>query len=195
MSDSSANFSAKSAPINRENAGPFDSSEISGARPYIDLGSLKILPRQDLQLRLEVEEQSKRVVAVTLELRGSTLQVQAFAAPRTGGLWHEIRIQLAEQIKSQGGTVQNAIGSFGSELVAQVIVTTPEGQKPNEVRFIGVDGPRWFLRGVISGKALSDDDAMREISDLFRSIVVVRGQIPLPPRELLPLHVPGAPGA
>ena len=36
-------------------------------RPYVDLGGVKILPREGLHLRLEIEEGSKRVVAVGLD--------------------------------------------------------------------------------------------------------------------------------
>ncbi|WP_375236761.1 DUF3710 domain-containing protein, partial [Microbacterium schleiferi] len=73
---------AKSAPVDREQSGPFDEAEARAVRPYIDLGAIKILPREGLNLRLEVEEQTKRIVAVGLDYAGSTLQVQAFAAPR-----------------------------------------------------------------------------------------------------------------
>jgi hypothetical protein len=44
-------------------------------------------------------------------------------------------------------------------------------------RFVGVDGPRWFLRGVIGGAATTDVEAAAR-EDLFRSIVVVRGGSP-----------------
>ena len=71
----------KSAPEDRAEAGPLDESE-APVRPYIDLGGLRIVPRQGLQMRLEVEEATKRVVAVTLEHEGSTVQLQPFAAPR-----------------------------------------------------------------------------------------------------------------
>src|SRR5690606_34481394 len=47
---------------------------------------------------------------------------------------------------------------------------------------IGVDGPRWFLRGVIGGEAASDPAAAEQVEDLFRLIVVVRGGSPMPPR-------------
>ena len=60
-------------------------------------------------------------------------------------------------------------------------------------RFIGVDGPRWFLRGVIAGDAAVDADAAEEIDDLFRSVVVVRGNQPMPPRDLIPLRMPATP--
>jgi hypothetical protein len=62
------------------------------------------------------------------------------------------------------------------------------------VRFIGVDGPRWFLRGVISGDAAVNPEAASHVEDLFRSVVVVRGNTPMPPRDLIPLHMPANAG-
>jgi len=181
----------KSAPADREIDGPLDESEANPVRPYVDLGGVKILPREGLQLRLEVEEGSQRVVAVGLDYAGSTLQVQPFAAPRTSGLWHEIREQIAEQIAKQGGTTRLTIGPFGPELLAEIPATTP-GQPDSTrlARFIGVDGPRWFLRGVIAGDGAVDQEAASKIEELFRSVVVVRGKTPMPPRDLIPLHMP-----
>ena len=57
-------------------------------------------------------------------------------------------------------------------------------------RFIGVDGPRWFLRGVLGGEAAMDRDAAAGLEALFRQIVVVRGENPMPPRDLLQLRLP-----
>jgi hypothetical protein len=184
----------KSAPADRAANGPLDESEANPVRPYVDLGGVKVLPREGLHLRLEVEEGTKRVVAVGLDYANSTLQVQPFAAPRTSGLWHEIREQIAEQIARQGGTTTVREGSFGPELLAQIPVTTADGQagQMRLARFIGVDGPRWFLRGVIAGEAAADPTAAAKVEDLFRSIVVVRGNTPMPPRDLIPLRMPAA---
>ena len=77
-------------------AGPFDVSEISSRDGYVDLGALLITPSEGLQLRLEVEEATQRVVAVTMDLNGSSLQLQAFAAPKSEGLWDEIREQIGQ---------------------------------------------------------------------------------------------------
>jgi hypothetical protein len=182
----------KSAPEDRELNGPLDVSEANAVRPYVDLGGVKIVPREGLHLRLEVEEGTKRVVAVGLDYAGSTLQVQPFAAPRSSGLWHEIRAQIADQIRKQGGTTQERLGPFGPELVAEIPVVAGQGQQPSSriARFVGVDGPRWFLRGVIAGEGAVNAQAAAQIEDLFRSVVVVRGGTPMPPRDLIPLHVP-----
>ena len=185
----------KSAPEDRAENGPFDEAEANPVRPYVDLGGVKVLPREGLHLRLEIEEESKRVVAIGLDYAGSTLQVQPFAAPRSSGLWHEIRAQIAEQIARQGGTTTEREGDLGPELLAQIPVssanTTPGSTRL--ARFIGVDGPRWFLRGVIAGEAAVNPDAAAAVEDLFRSIVVVRGSSPMPPRDLIPLRMPAGP--
>lgn len=188
----------KSAPDDRASAGPFDESEANPVRPYVDLGGLKVLPREGLHVRLEVEEGTKRVVAIGLDYANSTLQVQPFAAPRNSGLWHEIREQIADQIARQGGTTTVREGAFGPEVLAQIPVAAAEGQTGHQrlARFIGVDGPRWFLRGVIAGEAAVDPASAAKVEDLFRSIVVVRGSTPMPPRDLIPLRMPStSPGA
>lgn len=183
---------AKSAPEDRDVAGPYDEAEANSVRPYIDLGGIKILPREGLNLRLEVEEATQRIVAVSLDYAGSTLQVQAFSAPRSTGLWHEIRDQIRTSIVSQGGVVTDNDGELGPELLTQL--GDPNGVRP--ARFVGVDGPRWFLRGVIAGEGgdPANGPAVDAINDLFRSVVVVRGETPMPPRDLLALKMPVAPG-
>lgn len=183
---------AKSAPEDRDTAGPLDEAEANPVRPYVDLGGIKVLPREGLNLRLEVEGETKRVVAVGLDYAASTLQVQPFSAPRSSGLWHEIRGQIAEQIGKQGGSTTVREGSLGPELLAEIPVAATDQNAAHVrlARFIGVDGPRWFLRGVIAGEAAVDADAAEKIEDLFRSIVVVRGSSPMPPRDLIPLRMP-----
>ena len=196
MSDVSTGETPDQVPAgDRSTDGPFDESEANPVRPYIDLGGIKILPREGLNLRLEVEEQTKRIVAVGLDYAESTLQVQPFAAPRTTGLWAETREQIRAQVRQQGGRVEERQGPLGPELLAEVPVLA-EGAAAGMrlARFVGVDGPRWFLRGVIGGAATGDVDAAAQVEDLFRSIVVVRGSAPMPPRDLIPLRMPATPG-
>lgn len=182
----------KAAPADRSVRGPLDSSEANSVRPYIDLGSIKFLPRDGLGLRLEVEEATQRVVAVNLDLADSSLQVQAFAAPRSTGLWNVIRGQLHDQIRQQGGEVDEIDGELGHELRARIPMVAAEGGQATmrEAVFLGVDGPRWFLRGVITGTAASGGEAREAMDELFRGIVVTRGGEPMPPRDLLPLVMP-----
>jgi hypothetical protein len=185
--------SDKSAPLDRRTAGPLDIAEVQGVKPYVDFGSLRIPSRENLAMRLEVEEASQRIVAVSMDFAGSSLQLQAFAAPKNEGVWHEIRTQMRESLAATGGETEERIGSLGPELIAKIPLNDESGKQAGHrlARFIGVDGPKWFLRGVIGGAALNDALAAADIDDLFRSVVVVRGDTPLPPKDLLPLTIPG----
>lgn len=178
--------------------GPFDITEIDNRDGYVDLGALLIAPQEGLQLRLEVEEASQRVVAVTMDFNGSSLQLQAFAAPRSEGLWDEIREQIGQSVASQGGEVEEIDGTFGKELVAKLPAQAADGTRGfRAARFMGVDGPRWFLRGVLGGDAALDREAAAGLEELFRQVVVIRGDNPMPPRDLLQLRLPrdaAAPG-
>lgn len=177
----------KSAPEDRAEVGPLDEAE-APVRPYVDLGGLRIVPRPGMQMRLEVEEKTKRIVAVTLEHDGSTVQLQPFAAPRSEGIWAPVRGVLRTQLERQGATVDEAEGPLGPELRARLQVG-PDGA-PRAVRIIGVDGPRWMLQGLIGGQAATDEEKAAAAIDLFRSTVVCRGIEPMPPRELIPLRAP-----
>lgn len=181
---------SKSAPEDRSTAGPFDLSEVPGMRPYVDLGGIKVAPREGLQMRLEVDERAKRVVAVTLEYAESVLQLQAFAAPKSTGVWHQVRHDIAQQFRAQGGQVREEHGPLGPELAVVTTLPAEQGGGSRAARFIAVDGPRWLLRGVILGKGAQDASARDRVYELFRDTVVVRGEQPMPPNELLELKVP-----
>lgn len=181
---------SKSAPEDRASAGPFDITEVPSMRPYVDLGGIKIAPREGLQMRLEVDERAKRVVAASLEFAGSLLQIQAFSAPKSSGLWNQIRADLTTQLTQQGASVSEEDGVLGPELVTQSTVSAEQGGGVRVARFVGVDGPRWVLRGVIMGAATVNEEARLAVNQVFREIVVVRGDAPMPPGDLLPLKVP-----
>lgn len=181
----------RTADAARRQDGPFDEAEVESRDGFVDLGALLITPSEGLQLRLEVEEATQRVVAVTLDLNGSSLQLQAFAAPKTETLWDEIREQIGQSVGAQGGQVEEVEGAFGTELVAKLPAGLPDGSQGYRVaRFIGVDGPRWFLRGVLGGPAALERPAAEPLETLFRKVVVVRGDSPMPPRDLLQLRLP-----
>lgn len=180
----------KSAPLDRSQSGPFDVLELTGIKPYIDMGSVRIEPREGLQVRLDVDQQAKRIIAISLDFEESSIQVQAFAAPKSSGLWLSIREELLKQLEAQAGDVVDQVGTFGKEIIATIKTRSEDSVVERRVRFIGVDGPRWTLRGAITGKAVDDEKAAADVESIFRSLVVVRGDQPMPPNELLPLKVP-----
>ena len=183
---------AKSGPIDRATAGPFDRAEISEASLYIDFGSLLLPSREGLQVRLDLEEGTDRIVAISIDYQNSTLQLQAFAAPKSEGLWHSVREQLAQSLTASGSVAEERLGALGLELVSRMALNDENANSTVQrvARFIGVDGPRWFLRGVIGGAAINDPAAAVSIESIFRSVVVNRGDQPVPPRDLLPITLP-----
>lgn len=172
--------------------GPWDVGDVDGRGRRVDLGALWVPGRDGMELRMEVEKTSRVVTAAAVSLHGSAMQLQVFAAPRSRGIWDEIRAEIGEGITKQGGTVDDLPGPFGRELLARVPVRTPEGRTGHRpARFIGHDGPRWFLRGVLTGRAAVDPEQAAELEAVFADVVVVRGPEPRTPRELLPLRMPG----
>jgi Protein of unknown function (DUF3710) len=177
--------------------GPWDSADApDDGVARIDLGSLLLPAVPGTELRVDVNAQQK-VIGATLRYGDSLLQVAVFAAPRAAGIWDDVRADLARSASGQGGHLEEVDGPFGPEL-AGFVRTTPPAQPgqpaPAPVRrparFVGVDGPRWFLRGMISGAAAESPQAAAALEQAFRQIVVVRGSAPMPVREQLPLTLP-----
>ncbi|QAY62848.1 DUF3710 domain-containing protein [Xylanimonas allomyrinae] len=178
--------------------GPFDAADVGTMGPRVDLGAIWLPVLPGLELRMEVDKRTQKVTGVSATLAASGLQVQAFAAPRTWGIWDEVRAEIAASVTAQGGTVDDVPGPFGRELIARVPAQGPDGrQGVRPARFIGVDGPRWFLRGVLTGAAAVDAEAARALESVFANVVVVRDDSPRPPRDLLTLTLPdgGGPAA
>jgi Protein of unknown function (DUF3710) len=171
--------------------GPFDVTEVEGRDGRVDLGALWMRGLPGMELRLEVEQETQQVNAATAVLEDSALQLQAFAAPRSGSLWDEIRGEIATAVESQGGTAEEHEGLVGTELRTRMPSAGPDGRTVfAPATFLGVDGPRWFLRGVLSGRAAIDEGAAATLVEVFKAAVVVRGTEPMAPRELLPLALP-----
>lgn len=191
-----ANGFTRTAPPSRPSrrGGPFDRSEVPGLEGRLDLGALWLTGAPGMELRLELEEESQNVVGVTAVLGESAVQLQAFAAPRSEGIWDDIRAEIAASITAQGGTADKTSGPLGNELRAQMPSQDPSGRTVfSPMRFVGVDGPRWFLRAVLSGPAAHDDHAASTLLEVVRATVVVRGDEAMAPRELLALQLPEQP--
>jgi Protein of unknown function (DUF3710) len=184
-------------------SGPWDVADAPrDGLARIDLGSLRLPALPGMDLRVELNAQQK-VIGATLRAGESLLQVSAFAAPRAAGIWDSVRQDLATSASGQGGSLREVDGPFGTELAGTILVTPapqagqPAPSKPvrRPARFLGVDGPRWFLRGMINGPAAAAAEGgpvpeAEALEQAFRGIVVVRGTEPMPVREQLPLTLP-----
>jgi hypothetical protein len=170
-------------------SGPWDEADApEGDR--LDLGALRVPVPPDVELRLELSPEG-HVMAVTLVHGDSAAQLNVFAAPRSEGIWAEVRQEIADALNGSGGRATDGEGSFGPELRAVVPQEAPgQGVVHAPARFLGVDGPRWFLRALLTGPAATEDLAARPLLEVVRDVVVVRGIDPMPAREPLVLTLP-----
>jgi hypothetical protein len=178
-------------PSADRSSGPFDLSEApEDGLTRLDLGALRIPGVDGMELRLDVDETGEQVIAVTVVNGESALQLMVFAAPRTEGIWTDVRGEIKANLAA-GGPVDEVDAEFGRELLATITVAGPSG-KPviQPVRFIGIDGPRWFVRGLFSGDAARDRAAAVPLEAVLRATVVVRGTDAMAPGDPLGLRVP-----
>ena len=106
-------------------SGPYDISEVDSIEsteenPKIDLGSLILTPVPGSELRLQVAEETGEIVSAMLVIEtiveppasankqpqaySSALELGAYAAPRSGGLWAELRDEISRNATEAGGT-------------------------------------------------------------------------------------------
>jgi Protein of unknown function (DUF3710) len=172
--------------------GPWDSESVpDDGVDRIDLGSLRVPPREAAELRLQVDEDTGEVQSAMLAAEDGALELRAFAAPRNGDLWSEVRPQIAADISRHGGTATEREGRFGTELVCQMQVVLPDGsQAMQPSRIIGVNGSRWLLRGTFLGRPAVEVDDAQDWEDALAAVVVHRGSHAMPAGDALPLSLP-----
>ncbi|MEU8245047.1 DUF3710 domain-containing protein [Nonomuraea sp. NPDC048916] len=167
-----------SAPMRA--SGPWDADEPHPDHDRIDLGGLRLPHNPDFDIRLaSVGDQHIGVVVLHDD---SSLQLQALAAPRSMSLWDEVKTKILQHTPS----LEERQGPFGVELSGQV--TTEGTTRP--ARYLGVDGPRWFLLAVVNGTAATDEEAAAPFVAFIRDIVVVRGAEPMAREEPITLRRP-----
>lgn len=169
--------------------GPWDAGESFPARERVDLGSLHVPMGPEHEIQLVMADQHG--AWVTIRHGESEMQVQAFAAARRGALWEDVRAEIAKEVREAGGDSEEIQGSFGTELMSRVPIEPGQPASGMRlVRFVGVDGPRWFLRGLFTGPAADGGEPAGLLEEIFRDVVVVRGEHPVPPRDILELRLP-----
>ena len=185
---------AAAAPADR--TGPWDVSEDHGIDldRTIDLGALRIAALDDLDVRLQVDEASGAVASVLLADEEGAVELRAFAAPRSGGLWEEIRPGVVEEVQRLGGQAETAEGPHGTELRVVIPLKAPDGQQVVQPsRVFGIEGPRWLVRATMLGRPAVEIDADDRWWSALDRVVVVRGEGAMAPGDPLQLTMP--PGA
>ncbi len=173
-------------------SGPFDVSEVEGdGIERADLGSVLVPAIADRELRLQVDEQSGQVRAVMLAGQDGAVEFQAFAAPRNGDLWSDVRPQIAADMARRGGHATEREGRWGTELVCAMPVQRPDGTAATQPsRIIGINGERWMLRASFLGRPAVEPDAASEWEDALAQVVVRRGAGAMPVGEPRPVRLP-----
>jgi hypothetical protein len=175
--------------------GPWDESDIGAppedgdSGPVMNFGALRLRIPPGIEVQVQADQASGRISQLTLRDGESGMQLQPYASRKSGGMWREVIDSLTSSINSSGGLVETAEGKFGTEVVAQVHATGETGSL-QPARFIGVDGPRWFLRAVFMGKASRDKAAAERLSQIFDSALVVRGASAMAPGAPLIMNLP-----
>ena len=172
--------------------GPFDVDELpEDGVERVDLGSLLIAPEEDRELRLQVDETTGEVQSVMLASADGAVELRAFAAPRGGDLWSDVRPRIAADMAQHGGVATEREGRFGTELVCQLSVTRGDGTTGTQPsRIIGINGPRWMLRATLLGRPATDPDGSTAWEDTITRVAVRRGGAAMPVGDLLPVTLP-----
>lgn len=166
--------------------GPFDSGDAPDDDVRrLDLGSMRVPTPSGVEARMQTDDKGN-VRQITLIHGDSAVQIGVFAAPRTEGVWEEVREEITASVAKQGGKVEERDGDYGVELLVQAT----GGKGTVASRFVGIDGPRWFLRAVFQGAMATDPDASGVLDDCVRGVIVERGNQAMPVLEALPLKLP-----
>jgi hypothetical protein len=177
--------------------GPWDADEVDldPADPTkVDLGSLVLTGQPGLELRVQVDEASGGVQAALLAGPEGAVELIAFAAPRNGSIWDDMRKSIAAEAARHGGTATEVEGPYGTELAVVVSGVDEKGQAVTQPsRMVGIEGPRWLLRATYLGRPAVQPDPDGDLERAVRDVVVRRGVQAMAPGDLLPLALPHGP--
>ncbi len=172
--------------------GPFDAEDLpEDGVERIDVGSLLIQLEEDRELRLQVNNDTGEVDSVVLVGKDGALELRAFAAPRNGDLWSEVRPKIAADMAQHGGTATEREGRFGTELVCQIPVRRGDGSSGTQAsRIIGINGSRWLLRATMLGRPATDLEGAGGWEDTITKVAVRRGSGAMAVGDVLPVVLP-----
>jgi hypothetical protein len=183
--DVDVDLAADFDPLPPGESGPFDQADAPAGVARLDLGALQVPAIDGVDLRVQADADGI-IQQVVLVHGDSALQLGVFAAPKGEGIWDEVRAEIRKSLFDDGVAAEEEPGAYGTELRARV--RTPDGL--TDLRFVGVDGPRWMVRGVFQGPAAVDAAAAPPLVACLRGLVVARGPEAKPVREPLVLRLP-----
>jgi hypothetical protein len=171
-----------------DSEGPFDVEEFDDPSVVTvgrhDLGSVLIPENDAAELAVEVNAQGVPTMVWMVTPNGR-YNITAYAAPKTGGLWREVVTEIAESLRNDSAQVRVEDGPWGREVVGLVT----KGPEPVVMRFVGVDGYRWMVRGAAIGSPETADAIAADVRKALTDTVVRRGDTPQPVRAMLNLEL------
>ena len=172
--------------------GPFDIDDFddpsTAALGRLDLGSVLIPMPEAGQVQVELNEMGVPSAVWVVMPPNGRFTIAAYAAPKTTGLWREVATELADSLRKDVQKVTIEDGPWGREVIG--VAAAEQGQPPNVVRFIGIDGYRWMIRCVVNGPQDRIVLLSQEARNALTDTVIRRGDTPLPVRTPLPVQLP-----
>ena len=154
--------------------GPFDIEDFDDPETALvgrhDLGAVLIPENEAAELAVEVNQQGVPTMAWMVTSNGR-YNVTAYAAPKAGGLWREVVTEVADSLRNESAEVSIQDGPWGREVVGHMT----NGPEPVVMRFIGVDGYRWMVRGAAVGSPENAEAIARDLRNALSDTVVKRG--------------------
>ena len=174
--------------------GPYDISEVdvdNDGIQRVDLGGLLISPSEGHELRLQVDEASQEVQSVMVASDDGAVELRAFAAPRNGDLWTDVRRQIASETSRGGGIATEREGRWGTELECQVQVRCPTAAPaPSRRASSASTATAGSSAPPTSAARRSNPDGAADFEDVVARVVVRRGDTAMAPGDPLPIELP-----
>ncbi len=171
--------------------GPWDITEQPDLDGRIDFGALRIRVPQGYGVQRPTNDTNGTVPVVIVRGPEGALRLRLFAAPKNGGMWDELRGDVVREVTERDGKANELEGPFGTEAYCVLPITDAEGKKLLQPsRVIGVDGPRWTVRGTFLGPVAKEPRNDGDLMGVFTDLVVTRGSEARRAGEVLPLTLP-----
>ena len=74
--------------------GPRNYKDVDTSEGYVDMGAILLPSRPGMQLRTQVADDGTTVLQILVVLGNSGIQMSVAAAPRSGGVWDELRDEI-----------------------------------------------------------------------------------------------------
>ena len=122
--------------------GPRDWADADEDEDLVDMGAIRLPAIEGMQVTL-IPSTGTELDTVVAALGGSSIELRAFAAPRSGKLWPQVREDLVAELGRIGARTQELKLGERIEIAALVPAQNPAVDGNIAMRVLGFDGPRW----------------------------------------------------